>query len=260
MKNLSAAQACTPAFSLFTLLLLSPASAQQAPAATIDPKAQEVVRQSAAVYAALHSYSCQADTRMMMDSLPGDHQIVIKLKFQKPDHAAIYLAENNKTRWFLTSGKSLVTYTPGSRTYAMVAPTPDELPATTVLIEGASFIGLVLLTSSAILEIASAEDARSLTLGPLEMIGGTAVRTVTKVRAKNGATTTIALTLGVKDHLLYRYVYLGQSSQPLPMGDNKAKRVLSEETYTDVRANPVLSAASFLPSAGAKKIKDTETK
>ena len=264
MRNMFAPQAYALAFSFLSLLASSPASAQKAPAPTIDPKAQEMLRESAAIYAALRSYSCQAVTELKVDSLPGSRIISIKLAFQKPDHAAVSVTKYGETRQFYTDGKSLDVYSPDKNEYVQTANTlPPNVPVTApVLTQGQAFIGLTLLKPSGLSFLADTTQTQiaSMTVGVPEKLNGVEVQTITRVLSRNdGGKMTFFITLGVKDHLLYRFADTIKSPKPLPMGEgNTAKRVDNTENYTNIRINPVLSAAAFLPPAGAKKTTDTK--
>lgn len=242
-----------------SLLLAAPAFAQK-PAA-IDPKALEMLKQSAAVYAALHSYSCRAVAELKMDSLPGSRIIKMMVTFQKPDHAAIAVSKHDETQQFLTDGKSVYLYAPDKNEYLQKALPPTVPAATAVLTQGQSFIGLMLMKPDGLLT--DDGNIKSLTLGAPETLDGVPVQTVTKVmNARNGGTMTFYVTIGVKDHLLHRFADTIMSPTPLPIGDAaiKTKRIDNTETYTDIQDNPVLPAAVFQPPAGAKRITDTETK
>ena len=247
-------------FGFLTVSLLAVSAFAQKPAA-IDPKALEMLKQSTAVYAALHSYSCQAVTEMKMDSLPGSRVIKITLAFQKPDHAALSMTEYGEMRQFFTEGKSLYLYVPDEKEYLQRTLPPDVPAAVAVLTQGQSFIGLTLMKPHGLLT--DDGNIKSLTLEAPQTLNGVSVQTVTKVmRARNGGTLTFFVTIGVKDHLIYRFADTVLSPTPLPIGngDIKTKRIDNTKTYSNIQVNPALSAAAFLPPADAKKITDTQAK
>ena len=225
-----------------------------------------MLRESAATYAALRSYSCQAITELKVDSLPGSRIITIKLAFQKPDHAAVSVTKYGETQQFYTDGKILYLYSPNKHQYIQSANTlPPGVPVTApVLTQGQAFIGLTLLKPSGLSFLADTTQTQiaSMTVGPPEKRNGVEVQTITRrLSRSDGGKMIFFVTLGVKDHLLYRFADTIQSPKPLSMGEGStARRVENTETYTNIRINPVLSAAAFLLPAGAKKITDTKTK
>ena len=240
-------------------VLAAPAFAQQ-PAA-IDPKALELLKQSAATYQALHSYSCRVVAELKMDSLPGSRIIKMTVAFQKPDHAAVTVSKHGETQQFLTDSKSVYLYAPDKNEYLQKTLPSTVSGAAAVLTQGESFIGLVLMKPNGFLT--DNGNIKSLVLGIPEMVDGVPVQTVTKVMStQNGGTMTFFITLGMKNYFLYRFADTIVSPTPLPIGDAaiKTKRIDNTETYTEIQANPALPALAFLPPAEAKKIIDTETK
>ncbi len=258
MRNAAESSTRGLIFGTLTVLVLAVPAFAQKPAA-IDPKALELLKQSTATYAALHSYSCRAVAVLKVDALPGSRIINMTLAFQKPDHATVAVTKYEETQQFLTDGRSLYLYAPDRKEYLQEALPPGIPAAAAVLTQGESFIGLTLMKPDGILS--DNGNIKSLTLRPPETLNGVPVQTVTKVmRAKNGGTMTFFITIGVEDHLLYRFADTILSPTPLPTGDTaiKARRIDNTETYTDIKADPVLPATDFLPPAGAKKISETK--
>jgi len=242
-------------------LLSGPAFAQK-PAA-IDPKAQEMLKQSAAAYTALHSYSCQAVMELKVDTLPGREATHVKVALQRPNQAAVTLSQNGKTVEYFTEGKSLYIYSSDKKQFMQEENRmPSDQPKTAPVINrGASFVALVLLEPTVLTSFASAVDTKSLTLGPVSMMSGIAVRTLTKeAKRLTSGRTLYRLTTGVKNHLVYRYDYIIENPKDPAMGVSAPIEIDNTETYTNIQANPVLPNAMFLPPAGAKKITNTETK
>ncbi len=239
-------------------LLAGPATAQEVFVRVINPKAQELLTQSAATYGALQSYSCRVQTELKMDSVPGSRIIKLDLTFQKPDRAAVAMTEDDETRQFFTNGRSLYVYSADKKEYMQVALPPNVPPTAPVLTQGQSFIGLVLMKPSSLGVLAARGNALSLTLGPPRTLDGAEVRTVTRVvpGGVDGGRLTFSLTIGTKDHLIHRFTSLIVSPKPLPMGasEGDVRRIDNSEIYTDLRVDPALSAASFLPPPDAKKV------
>lgn len=230
------------------------ARAQAAPAPDIDPKAQGLLKQSAATYAAMHSYSCRVKTELTLDTVPGSRVIEIKLAFQKPNQAAVSMTKHGETRQFMTEGKSLYVLAPEKKEYVQEALRPNVPPTAPVLTTGQTFIGLVLLRPEGLADLADPAHTQSLTLGPAQTLDGAEVRTITRVTSQQGGgRMTFHVTLGTKDHLLHGFTDTIQSLKPLPMGDGKVKRIDNSETYTDLRVDPALPAGAFLPPPDAKK-------
>ena len=239
-----------------SLLAAGPASAQVIFTRVIDPKAQDLLRQSAAAYGALHSYSCRVQTELKMDSVPGSRIIKLDRAFQKPDRAAVAVTEDDETRQFFTNGKSLYVYSPDRKEYMQGALPPNVPPTAPVLTQGQSFIGLVLMKPSSLDVLAARGNALSLTLGPPRTLDGAEVRTVTRVvpGGVDGGRLTFSLTIGTKNHLIHRFASLIVSPKPLLMGEGNTKRIDNDETYTNIRVDPALSATAFLPPLGSRKV------
>ncbi len=244
---------------IFTATLLGglatgSASAQQVPsskASVIDFNALTLLKQSAAAYQALHSYSCDVDAELKVDSLPGSRSTRLRIQFQKPDRAAVSMTRYEETQQFFTDGKQVYLYLPAKKQYRAKALPPDIPAAAAVLTQGESYIGLMLMKPNGLLT--NDGNIESLTVGSPEMQSGTLVQTVTKImRGRNGGHLTFFVSIGTKDHLIHRFASTIQSPTPLPVGDGKAKRVDNIEVYTDVQANPTLPALTFLPPADAK--------
>ena len=226
--------------------------AQKTAPPAIDPKAQECLKQCVAAYEALHSYSCQAETELKVDSLPGSRIIKFTLNFQRPNQAAVSVSKYGETQQFFTEGKKIYSYLPDKKQYFQDALPPD-IPATApVLTQGETFIGLTLLKPNGLLT--NSGNIQSMTLGPVEVLDGGTVQTVTKVmNVSNGGKMTFFVTIGIKDHLVHRFASTIQSSVPLPIGGGNTKRIDDREIYTDIKVDQVLPAATFLPPADAKK-------
>ena len=256
MRNVPHKSRHSPALVLLaaTLLLAGPARAQTASTPAIDPKAQELLKQSAATYAAMQSYSCQVRTELTLDTVPESRIIEIKLAFQKPSQAAVSMTKYGQTRQFMTDGKSLYAYAPDKKEYVQEALRPNVPPTAPILTQGETFLGLVLLRPAGLADLADPARTASLTLGPVKTVDGAEVRTVTRVLLqRGGGKMTFYVTLGTKDHLLHHFADTIQSPKPLPMGEGKVKRIDNSETYTDLRVDPALPAATFLPPPDAKK-------
>ncbi len=247
------------------LVLAVPAFAQQP--AEIDPKAQEFLNQSVTVYAALRSYSCQAiqkQTLTQTGTMPDSRTSRITLAYQNPDHAALALTANGETQQIFTNGESDFFYSPVKKEYQQVhIPAVPGLPKTfDVLSVGMSFIGIILLEPADLSTISGASmlpntgSIEALTLGPETILDGIAVRTVTKVTNKGKIV--YRVTLGVKNHLLYHYGYTVRQLQDPASGASKGVQIDGDETYTDIKLNSTLPAATFLPPAGAKKTSETK--
>jgi outer membrane lipoprotein-sorting protein len=267
MKNMRDDRKCRlilSGMSVALAFLAGPAFAQKSTVPAIDPKAQEMLKQSAATYAALRSYSCEAETELKVDSLPGSRIIKIMLAFQKPNHAAVTVTKYGETQQFITDGKSLYLYVPDKKEYIQRDLPPDIPAVGPVLTQGQTFLGLTLMKPTGLAFMADTTQTRiaSMTLGSPQLLNGVEVRTITRTLSRSdGGKMTFFITLGVKDHFLYRFADTIQSLKPLPMGEgSKAKRIDDTEIYTNIQADMVLPAADFLPPAGAKKITDTETK
>ncbi len=242
-------------------LLSGPAFAQKP--AVIDPKAQEMLKRSAATYAALHSYSCEAKIDKKVSFVPGVEATRIKLALQSPNQAAITLSERGETVQYFTEGNHLFVYSPNTNQFMQEENRmpPGQPKIAPVLNRGAAFAALVLLEPTILTNFASTIDAKSLTLGSVEIYNGIAVRTITEeTKRLTSGRTLYQLTIGVKNHLIYRYNYIIQNPKDPAMGVNSQTEIDSSETYTNIQVNPVLPPAMFLPPASAKKITNTETK
>ena len=225
-----------------------------AAAPAVDPKAQALLRQSAAIYQALHSFSCRIKTEIRIDSAPGSRVIKIKLVFQAPDKAAATVDKNDETVQYFSDGTSLYLYSPVRKQYLQSKMPLNASATAPVLTQGQSFQGLLLLRPAGLKTIAEAAGMDTLTVGPPEVFDGFAVRTVTKVtKHRDGGLMTMALTLGVKDHLVHRYVSTIQSPTPLMPKENDVRRIDNAETYSDIQVDPTLPASTFLPPPDAKK-------
>lgn len=86
------------------------------------------------------------------------------------------------------------------------------------------------------------------------MLDGLAVRTVTKVmRGKDDGRLTMAVSIGVKDHLVHQYVSTIRSPKPLMPEQGDIRQIDNREFYSDMQTNPALPASTFLPPPDAKK-------
>ena len=237
----------------------NPAFAQKSAASTIDSKAQDLLKQSAATYQGLHSLSCHIQTELILGGVPGSRIIKITLACRKPDQAAVTVNkkdenDHDEMRQYFSDGKNFYLYAPDKKEY-----TQDKLPANIpaaapALTQGQSFVGLLLLKPSGLLALADPARTKRLTLGPIETLNGAEVRTITRVvSGKDGGTMTFYITLGTKDHLLHRFADTIKSPKPLPMGDGSVKQIDNRETYTDIQIDPILSASTFLPPPDAKQ-------
>lgn len=233
------------------LSLAGPAFAQKP--AVFDPNALALLKKSTAVYQALHSYSCDVDAELKVDSLPGSRMTILKIQFQKPDHAAVSIIRYGETKQVYTDGKQVYSYVPDKKQYTAATLPPNIPAAAVVLTQGESFIGLTLLKPDGLLT--NDGNIESLTLGAPEMLNGVRVQTVAKtMRGRDGGKITFFVSIGTKDNLIYRFASTLQSPTPLPIGDGKARRVDNIENYSDIKGNQTLPASAFLPPPEAKKL------
>ena len=238
-------------FLILPLLLTGPAFAQKPSA--IDPSALALLKQSAAVYQAMQSYSCDVGAELKVDSLPGSRMTTLKIQFQKPDHAAVSIIREGETEQVYTDGKQVYSYVPDKKQYTANVLPPNVSAAAVALAQGESFIGLTLLKPDGLLT--NDGNIESLTRGMPELLNGVRVQTVTKtMRGRNGGKITFFVSIGTQDHLIYRFASTLQSPTPLPVGDGKAKRIDNIENYSDIKVNQTLPASAFLPPPDAKKV------
>lgn len=251
-----------PNINTHRLLFLSPAALAgsiffclpAAAAPTVDPRARELLKLSAAAYQNLHSFSCQVRTELTLESVPVTRIIKIRMAFQKPDRAAVSVNKYEETVQYFCDGKSLYSYSPARKEYVQHEVPSGVPPAAPVLTQGQSFIGLVLLKPSGLSTLADAAGIKTLTLGPLETLDGVETRTVTRViSGRDGGRMTFLVTIGTKDHLVHRFADVVQSQKPLSADMGGVKRIDNIETYTDIRVDSALPASTFLPPPDAKK-------
>lgn len=225
-----------------------------AAAPTVDFGAQALLKQSAATYQALHSFSCQVRTELTLGGVPASRTMKITLAYQKPDQAVVSVNKYDETVQYFCDGKSFYSYSPPGKEYVQNEIPAGVPPAAPVLTQGQSFIGLVLLKPLGLSTLADAPGIKTLTLGPLETLDGVSVRTVTRVTSgRDGGQMTFFVTIGVKDHLIHRFADIVQSPKPLSADMGGVKRIDNRETYTDIHINPALPASTFLPPPDAKK-------
>lgn len=223
-------------------------------APTVDPGALALLKSSAATYQHMTSFSCQARAELTLGGVLTGRITKMTMAFQKPDRAAVSVNKYDETAQYFCDGKSFYSYSPANKEYVQ-----DDLPAgvarvAPVLMQGQSFLGLVLLRPAGLSTLADAAGIKSLTLGPLETLDGVAVRTVTRITSgRDGGQMTFFVTIGVRDHLVHRFADIIQSPKPLSADMGGVKRIDNRETYTDIRINPALPASTFLPPPDAKK-------
>ena len=222
---------------------------------TIDPQAQEMLRQSAAVYDKLHSLTCDIRTELRLNGEAHGRIIQISLSSQRPSQAAVSVLKDGKTTQYFCDAKTMAVFSPAHNEYIRQAFPPGTPPGVPVLTQGESFVGLLLIKPLGLTSLADSANAKSLSLGPVETVNGVETRTVTRVVSRaDGSTITFLVTLGVKDHLVHRFADAIQSSGLPVDAPEKITRIDNSEFYSNIKVDMVLPASTFEPPPGAKQI------
>lgn len=204
----------------------------------IDPQARALVSQMVAAYKGLSSYAGILELRT-----PGPDDVTSRqwnVVLQKPDRAAVWTADERGVTRIIADKIHLYIVSPPDQNAREQTPLPSGDTAIESVLRraGAPETALGLLLDGQNPLAPQASTLRSLALGGTSMMDGVAV--VTVVARLHGKTEnqTILCAIGQKDFLLR------QMTVTAVRGHEPFSRT---ETHTDVRSNPVLPAASFMP-------------
>ncbi len=218
-----------------------------------------MLRQSAAVYGKLHSLTCQVRTELRLNGESHGRVRQISLSYQKPSQAAVSVREDGEATQFFCNAKTLAMFSPAHNEYIEQPLPKSAQPEASVLTQGQSFVGLLLIKPTGLTALADGTNVKSLTVGLPKTVDGVETRTITQVTSHaDGGTMTFLVTLGVKDHLVHRFADVIESPGLPVDGPEKVRRIDNSEVYTNIKIGPVLSASTFLPPPGAKRITPTE--
>ena len=219
----------------------TPAVSPDAPSATksvIDPQAQVALKKMLAAYANLRSFSADIQLVGTKGAVPAG---AASVRWQKPNRFAISYFAGGKTVRTVSDGKMMFR-TAGNEYFKM--PVNASTPLQQALISSGAG-GLILPTVDGMVSALQQATTQSLTLSEGTVPGTQVVTALAKFSAAETGLTQIIITLGKTDHLMRRI----QIRIP-----SDGKTVVGTETYSNVRANPLLPASTFVfvPVAGTK--------
>jgi outer membrane lipoprotein-sorting protein/peroxiredoxin len=220
------------------------AAPEAAPAATppspsaIDPQAQIALKKMSAAYANLSSFSADVSLVATKGIVPSS---AASVRWQRPNRFAISFFENGKTVRTVSDGKTIFRIA-GSEYATMAVGSGLNSWKQALRVSGAG--GLVLPTVDDLVSELQKPTTQSLTLSDGKEPGTQVVHALTKSGTETNLTE-IFIVLGKTDHLMRQFrVRFPQNG----------KTVVGTETYSNVRANPLFPASTFVftPPAGIK--------
>lgn len=208
----------------------------------IDPKAQQVLQRMSAAYANLKSLALSIN----LSGSPEVPRMSATVNWQKPNRFAVSVMRGTSTMRTVSDGKTLFrTMSTQPKQYLKM-----EAPAQVQNLSGAMMAAatgeFIFSSLDSMLPAMRAPMVRSLTLSEGET-PETQIVTALGALRPDGTSDQFTFVVGKKDHLLR------QVRASLARG---GKTIVGSETYSNLRVDPVLPAATFAftPPKGAKMI------
>jgi len=220
------------------------AAPEAAPAATspspsvIDPQAQIALKKMLAAYANLSSFSADVAVVGTKGDVPSS---AASVRWQKPNRFAFSLFQNGKTVRTVSDGKTI--FQISGNEYSKM-PVDAGYSSLQRALRNSGAEGLVLPTVDLLVSELQKPTTQSLTLSEGTEPGTQVVHALARFGTKTNLTE-VFIVLGKTDHLM-RQVRIRFSQD--------GKTSIGTETYSNVRANPVFPASTFVftPPAGIK--------
>lgn len=219
------------------------AAPEAAPAATspsslsvIDPQAQIALKKMSAAYANLNSFSADVSLVGTKGLVPSS---AASVRWQKPNRFAISFFQDGKTTRAVSDGKTM--FRMAGNEYAkltIIGPGSNSLTRAIATSGGG---GLILPAIDQLVSELQKPTTQSLTLSDGSEPGTEVVHALARFGTKTDLTE-VFIVLGKTDHLM-RQVRIRFSQD--------GKTAIGTETYSNVRANPLFPASTFVFTAPA---------
>lgn len=202
----------------------------------IDPQAQVALKKMSAAYANLRSFSADVQLVGTKGVVP---QSAASIRWQRPNRFAVSFFQDGKTVRTVSNGKTIYRMT--GNEYSTTAIGPSTISLKEALIASGAR-PLLLSSIDQLIGQLQTPATQSLTVSQGTVPGTEVVSALTRFGQADIDLTQISVVLGKTDHMMRQIKIRFQR-------DGKA--VIGTETYSNVRANPVLPASTFVFTAPA---------